>query len=135
MRGIYFCDCIDIMLPTLTTQATKKQVQKIVILMTELFGKERKNILNYAFWLESTKDFWFDFAMQLIDDLENGKAEEIKMKALEWELKILLSESDSVDDWERNSWIDIFPTMNIKHKERLRDILLKEKIELWKIET
>ena len=119
----------------LTSKATEKQVQKIVILMTELFGKERKNILKYAFWLESTKYFWFDFAMQLIDDLENGKAEEIKMKALEWELKILLSESDSVDDWEKKSWIEIFPTMNKKHKERLRDILLKEKMELWKISS
>lgn len=117
----------------LTTKASEKQVQKIVILMTELFGKERKNILKYAFWLESTKDFWFDFAMQLIDDLENGKAEEIKMKALEWEFKILLSESDSVDDWERNSWIEIFPTMNKRHKERLRDILLKEKHGLQKL--
>ena len=117
----------------LTSKASEKQVKKIVILMTKLFGKERKNILKYAFWLESTKDFWFDFAMQLIDDLENGKAEEIKIKALEWEIKSLLSESDSVDDWERNAWIEIFPTMTKKHKERLRDILLKEKIELWKI--
>ena len=121
------------MLPTLTTQASEKQVQKIVILMTELFGKERKNILKYAFWLESTKDFWFDFAMQLIDDLENGKAEEIKMKALEWEIKLLLSESDSVDDCEKNSWIEIFQTMTKKHKERLRDILLKEKHGLQKL--
>ena len=123
------------MIPTLTTQANEKQVQKIVILMTEHFGKERKNILKYAFWLESTKDFWFDFAMQLIDDLENGKAEEIKMKALEWEIKLLLSESDSVDDWERKSWIEIFPTMTKKHKERLRDILLKEKHGLQEIFT
>lgn len=83
--------------------------------------------------MESTKDFWFDFAMQLIDDLENGKAEEIRMKALEWELKALLSETDSVDDWERNAWIEIFPTMTKKHKERLRDILLKEKDGLQKL--
>jgi ribonucleotide reductase beta subunit family protein with ferritin-like domain len=40
----------------------------------------------------------------------------------------LLKDSPSVDEQEVEMWIEIFPQMEKIHFERLREILLKEKL-------
>lgn len=50
---------------------TQKQVVKLVILMTEVFGKKwRKEVLEKCFSLDTTKDMDFELASFVIDKLE-----------------------------------------------------------------
>jgi len=43
------------------------------------------------------------------------------------EVRELLLQSSSIDDEEKQMWLDIFPSMGKEHFERLKKILLDEK--------
>jgi ribonucleotide reductase beta subunit family protein with ferritin-like domain len=51
-----------------------------------------------------------------------------KREIMQEEIIQLLKDSPSVDEQEVEMWIEIFPQMEKIHFERLREILLKEKL-------
>ena len=51
------------------------------------------------------------------------------------EVRELLLQSSSIDEEEKQMWLDIFPSMEKIHFERLKEILLREQEEKKRLES